>query len=681
MLKLAGCGGSRAESNSSSSSSMSGRTVPRVTPLEYQPGLLDAGGLPVRVRHIFDRYRQQAGWGGGPRSNSPYKQGPPDKASSIQLASSPQVEAGAAASSSSSLLGVLSKASSLSSPLELQRRQQQPPPPFVRQPAAQVGGEADYEVLPDGVGIDSQVTIEEGTPLLVETYTGVIEAGKEQEFAIVLLSRTLPANSLIIHIADGEILCKTFLIGRTLRATLPPLLPGRHSVSLRDPRGASYSVRVGASGLLFTAKEAAAADALPLVVLPYPPSRRQPRLSYSTNRHRRPPETAEASALPPGPFTAAELEAFVAVTQKQLASSSSRREGPLLPAGRQPQKEGRLTRGGTDTFEDRIRKCLQSAYGQRTPLLRPPDGASAFVPDDLSDCRVPLAFKASLFSSCQESTRNAIAYFHSELFEFLPFGVVSAHIFTKSHASDELTIFAFSLMPSEARRFRVSVPSDSPRRSGASLDRFEVSERLCADTRHWTHTDTCVPAKNEEAANYTFDTNSGAQCPVPQALRHSMNPYRDYPEGIEVGPFVYLYFEPWPEEALPMPAPRPPAATSSTSSTSSSTGSRPEKEAPAARSAAAGGQASGPPGSGGGSAAAPAATAAGAGVGGPYFSVSVCVGKYIFSSVLGVHLKVLSAIFNEWLPQVPLKQQAAELVLRAKMKEAVGPVLNPPPSS
>lgn len=38
-----------------------------------------------------------------------------------------------------------------------------------------------------------------------------------------------------------------------------------------------------------------------------------------------------------------------------------------------------------------------------------------------------------------------------QLFEFLPFGVVSAHIFTKSHPSDNITIFAFTLNPPDSK--------------------------------------------------------------------------------------------------------------------------------------------------------------------------------------------------------------------------------------
>lgn len=56
-----------------------------------------------------------------------------------------------------------------------------------------------------------------------------------------------------------------------------------------------------------------------------------------------------------------------------------------------------------------------------------------------------------------------------------------------------------------------TVPTGTPPPNVTSLDRFEVSERLCADTRHWKHTDTCIPRKNAEAAAYRFSTADRAQ--------------------------------------------------------------------------------------------------------------------------------------------------------------------------
>lgn len=150
------------------------------------------------------------------------------------------------------------------------------------------------------------------------------------------------------------------------------------------------------------------------------------------------------------------------------------------------------------------------------------------------------------------------------------------------------------------------------------------------------------------------------RCPVPQSLRHSMNPYKDYPEGLEIAPFVYLYFEPWPEQELPMPQPKAPTEKPETGSGGSSSlavravGDRRGKTQ-SAESAVERGTASG-----------------------PYFSVTLCVGKYIFSSILGVHIRVLSSIFNDWLRAVPLKEQEGGKLVRFRLRD-VAPIASTQP--
>lgn len=54
---------------------------------------------------------------------------------------------------------------------------------------------------------------------------------------------------------------------------------------------------------------------------------------------------------------------------------------------------------------------------------------------------------------------------------------------------------------------------------------------------------------------------------------------------------------------------------------------------------------------------------------GPYFSVTLCVGRYIFSSVIGVHIRVLSAIFSDWLKDVPLKKEGEQQLVRMKLRD------------
>lgn len=64
---------------------------------------------------------------------------------------------------------------------------------------------------------------------------------------------------------------------------------------------------------------------------------------------------------------------------------------------------------------------------------------------------------------------------------------------------------------------------------------------------------------------------------------------------------------------------------------------------------------------------------------GPYFSITLCVGKYIYSSVIGVHLRVLTAIFNNWLREVPMKKAGPQQLVRLRLRD-VAPIVSTPPA-
>lgn len=120
---------------------------------------------------------------------------------------------------------------------------------------------------------------------------------------------------------------------------------------------------------------------------------------------------------------------------------------------------------------------------------------------------------------------------------------------------------------------------------------------------------------------------------MPQALRHSTNPFRDYPEGLEIAPYVYLYLERWPEE-LPMPKQKP-----NTLPTQGGTSPNAVKER------------------------SPNCEASSCDQENLYYSVTLCVGKFIFQSVLGVHSRAVAFIMNEWLREVrPKKSEGRKFV-------------------
>lgn len=182
-----------------------------------------------------------------------------------------------------------------------------------------------------------------------------------------------------------------------------------------------------------------------------------------------------------------------------------------------------------------------------------------------------------------------------------------------------------------------------------------------------------------------------SRCPVPPILRHARNPYREYPPGLQVAPGVFLFFEPWPsEDILPMPKKFSVEAAEETADDASPAMAALEKEMaevgkpspPRARRGGGGGLDRG----GILSAFKAVEGAAGGGVGvgekknkketgenktrnggdssklqggeiiPQYFSLTLCVGQYLFTSVVGVEAAVLEFIVNRWLHFVPVKK-------------------------
>lgn len=77
--------------------------------------------------------------------------------------------------------------------------------------------------------------------------------------------------------------------------------------------------------------------------------------------------------MPSGPYTEAELDAFVAATERQV-SNPGRTAVPFSSVPGRERKEGTKPK----SFDERLKKCLQMAYGRKMPYVRPPEGGPAF---------------------------------------------------------------------------------------------------------------------------------------------------------------------------------------------------------------------------------------------------------------------------------------------------------------
>ncbi|CBZ53575.1 conserved hypothetical protein [Neospora caninum Liverpool] len=481
--------------------------------------------------------------------------------------------------------------------------------------------------------------------LEIDSYTSIVEAEREQPFLIGLLQPLPHGLEVVLSIDNWRLRSNCDADATLLKGVLPPLSAGRHFLSVCTRSG--YPLALLLRSTQTDEKEKRFKDEfkriapvfhMPLMVVRAPRRRQDPQLCYSTLK--------QGAPLPAtGPYTAADLDALVAASgvmngAARFVVPRSQGNGPAV------DRDGRLVAlpKGED-FTARLAECLESAT---KPKNVPVFGAPETVLVDSAyncDVRIPLPFKVSLFNSCAATSRLSIACFHSRVFEFEPYGVLSAHIFTKSCYSDIYTIFGFTLTPAEAAPHTALKRNRARASFTPGLDRFEATERLCADTRFWRYVDGCVPCKNDVAAKFVIEDFDRLECPVPPVLRHARNPYAEYPEGLQIAPGVVFFFEPWPDDVLPVPkrfagdAYCPASAAAAMQSVDATVSHKSKQTRDAGKEEPAGapprkGQPKRDP---------------------QFFSVTLCIGKYIFNSVLGVEAGVLEFIVNRWLGLVPEK--------------------------
>ncbi|KFH17143.1 hypothetical protein TGMAS_274120 [Toxoplasma gondii MAS] len=488
--------------------------------------------------------------------------------------------------------------------------------------------------------------------LEIDSYTSIVEAEREQPFLIGLLQPLPSGLEVVLSIDNWRVKCNCSTDALLLKGVLPPLPAGRHFLSICTRSGYPLALLLRSSQTdkkdrkdKDEFKRVSPVFNIPFVVVRAPRRRQDPPLCYSTLKPRH-----ETTLPATGPYTTADLDALVATSGVMIGTNrvgipQTRKSGLIVgPNGRLVAEPK-----GQD-FTARLAECLDSATKPKNvPVFGDPEivlADSAYT----CDVRIPLPFKISLFNSCAATSRLSIACFHSRVFVFEPYGVLSAHIFTKSCYSDIYTIFGFTLSPTEAAPHASASFRNRARASYIpGLDRFEATERLCADTRFWRYVDGCVPCKNDVAAKFMIEDFERVECPVPPMLRHARNPYADYPEGLEIAPGVSLFFEPWPEDVLPVPKRfagdefrqvSTAAAMQAVEAVLSQKGKAPGASAPKEESKS---------------------SREGHNslkVEPQFFSVTLCVGKYIFNSVVGVEASVLEFIVNRWLRLVPEKKTA-----------------------
>ncbi|CDJ45120.1 hypothetical protein, conserved [Eimeria tenella] len=295
---------------------MAGRTLPPVGAGELQPSLMEAGGLPVRIRQIFSCYQQSLGpeaaaaaaaAAAADRNVRPLQSCSKQQLQLLRLLqqtgcskkqlllmrqtscnaaerqqhlllllqfSCSNAEAAAAAAAAANQLQHSAAAAAAAGQLRDGAPRGRRGPPF----------------LPLATGSSSRSSSSAAATAAQQQQRQ--QQGKKAMAALRCMYT--PNEWLDVEAGpptiktDGDILLKGSLYGLVLRAWGPPLAAGRHCLSVQDGSGAPHSLRFGALAAAAAAAAAAAdcplTEQLPLLVLPPPSSSKLPRLCYSKQR-------------------------------------------------------------------------------------------------------------------------------------------------------------------------------------------------------------------------------------------------------------------------------------------------------------------------------------------------------------------------------------------------------------
>ncbi|CXH95362.1 conserved Plasmodium protein, unknown function [Plasmodium berghei] len=211
--------------------------------------------------------------------------------------------------------------------------------------------------------------------------------------------------------------------------------------------------------------------------------------------------------------------------------------------------------------------------------------------------RIPILYKRLLYDTCIYENKIIIMQFHSKIFEYDPFNMLSAHIFTKDELKDGYTIFALNLVPTWEIENRATDNSSANNNQDGNLKNnifemknkeyldqnnypikimnmsekyikrkkkknyvsslmiFRSDEANCADVRLWEYIKTIDCAKNNICNNFYINKNNyknDIQCPVPDELINNKNIFRKYSQGLKISEQVSIFFENWNENILPV---------------------------------------------------------------------------------------------------------------------------------
>lgn len=207
----------------------------------------------------------------------------------------------------------------------------------------------------------------------------------------------------------------------------------------------------------------------------------------------------------------------------------------------------------------------------------------------VAQSRIPILYKRLLYDNCIYENKMVIMHFHTKIFEYNPFNILSTHIFTKSEIEkDGYIIFAFNIIPITINtnknkskyinsyhnediykkkniNKKINYSSNILNSSGEKKEEIGNSymstlfilnsdERNCVDIRLWRYIKTVECNKNDISNNFYLSKNNykNVVCPISPQLINNKNIFNRYSEGLKISDKVSIFFEDWNEDILPV---------------------------------------------------------------------------------------------------------------------------------
>lgn len=422
--------------------------------------------------------------------------------------------------------------------------------------------------------------------LIVENYTSVFYEQCEEKLNVIIANKTIPEGLIEVQIKGKEnymIPCKYNTKNHIISCFLPLLKVGiyhlfffinKEMMFLKFLRS-NYELSENGKSLSIHVIE----------INDFAASMKKEGKHVTTSKK-------YVLGLDNSPYTNKELIKLYNETYKEYGKKVGKRDGPITVGNTYTLNETKQV----DFYN--FLKCYKDEFVNHS--FRKKESIDANTINFMSvlnfesttmQQRIPLLYKKLLYDHCIYENKRILMHFHSRIFEYDPFKMLSVHVFTKETLTNGYTVFAFDLIPltdekkgnhlfasslNSILHRSIEYPDDNndkdtneitvslkDEKEGTynevtnffgTLSIYKTNETNCVDVRMWEFVETITCRKNRRSQQFYIDKNNyeRVECPIPSELINNKNIFKRYPDGIKISDHISIFFESWNDEILPI---------------------------------------------------------------------------------------------------------------------------------